>query len=133
MNKEQIKKVIEIVKEKQESYDVDLYSAIQEDDLKDISSVEELEKYFNDLNEDGDITNEEVIYYASAIEYLKENDPSLNESIELAKGYGYTIDNINSELLATLLKSQNNQEELNDLINDIVEELKEASFTEEES
>ena len=49
----------------------------------------------------------EIIYYSNAIEYLSENDPSLSESIEIAKELGYTFKNLNSEVLASLLASRN--------------------------
>jgi len=72
--------------------------------------------------EDG-MFDEDVIYYAVAIDYLKEYDPSLKESLEIANQYGYQLQNINSELLASLLKSQNNQA---DFYNDkMSEEIKE--------
>ena len=45
----------------------------------------------------------EVIYYATAMDYLRENDCSLQESLGLADEYGCELKNINSELLATLL------------------------------
>jgi hypothetical protein len=61
----------------------------------------------------------EIIYYSNAIEYLKQNDSSLNQSIEIALEYGYELKNINSELLASLLASQNAREEFNELRNEI--------------
>jgi hypothetical protein len=50
--------------------------------------------------------NIEIIYYSEAIKYLKENDPSLKESLEIAIDFGYNIKDINSELLASLLASE---------------------------
>ena len=72
----------------------------------------------------------EIIYYSNAINYLKENDPSLRESMEIAQEYGYEPKNINSELLASLLASQNAREEfytLQDDINDFFAELSEET------
>ena len=74
----------------------------------------------------------EIIYYSNAINYLKENDPSLRKSMEIAQEYGYEPKSINSELLASLLASQNAREEfyeLQDKINDFFTELE----TEEEN
>jgi hypothetical protein len=48
----------------------------------------------------------EIIYYSEAIQYLKENDPSLKDSIEIAINFGYNIKDINSESLASLLASE---------------------------
>ena len=70
---------------------------------------------FTDLQDNG-YFNEEVIYYSTAINYLKENDPSLSESLEIATEYGYTTNNLNSELLASLHASQKKEETFNELI-----------------
>jgi hypothetical protein len=47
----------------------------------------------------------EITYYSNAIEYLKENDPSLKESLDLAIAYGFKIEYISSEILASILAS----------------------------
>ena len=67
----------------------------------------------------------EFIYYGNSIKYLMENDASLNESIQMAIDYGFEIEKLNSELLATLhhQATQLNAldqafEELNRLFND---------------
>ena len=78
--------------------------------------------------EDGNGFDVEIINYANAIEYLAENDPSLNESLEIASEYGYEVKNLNSEILASLLASRNVRDEfyeLEDEINSFFEELEE--------
>ena len=40
------------------------------------------------------------------MDYLREHDTSLTESLELAAEYGYTTENLNSELLASLHASR---------------------------
>ena len=70
--------------------------------------------------------NIEVIYYSNAIEYLQQNDPSLRESLEIASDLGFEVKNLNSEVLASLLKSQNVRDEFLDFrdeINDFFHEL----------
>ena len=70
---------------------------------------------FNDIYEQVEEQggfNVEIIYYSRAMEYLMENDTSLQNSMELAADFGYTPENINSELLASLLASQYTMEEL---------------------
>jgi hypothetical protein len=47
----------------------------------------------------------EVIYYANAIKFLVENDPSLRLSMELASNMGYETSSLNSEVLASLLQT----------------------------
>jgi hypothetical protein len=63
----------------------------------------------------------EVIYYTTAMEYLMERDSSLRESLEIAEEYGYTADNINSELLASLLASRECREEFMSYEDEITE------------
>ena len=63
----------------------------------------------------------EVIYYYNAIKYLQENDPSLMEALEIAAEYGYEAKNLNSEILASLLKSQNVRDEFSELKDEINE------------
>ena len=48
----------------------------------------------------------EIIYYSEAIKYLSLHDASLTDSLEIANEYGYKLEDINSELLASLLASQ---------------------------
>lgn len=53
----------------------------------------------------------DIIYYSNAIEYLSKNDSSLKESLNLAYELGYEIDNINSELLASILATDKVRED----------------------
>ena len=82
-------------------------------DLTDVNDI------FDDLQDNG-YFNEEVIYYSTAIRYLKENDPSLTESLEIATEYGYEAKNLNSEVLASLHASQKKE---NTFFEDIAPEL----------
>ena len=77
-----------------------------EDATEFMSLPDELEDYdvhqiYDELQDNG-FFNVDIIYYYKAIEYLKENDSSLCESIDIATEYGYTLENINSETLASL-------------------------------
>ena len=81
-----------------------------------------------DMIEDNNGFDFEVIYYSNAIDYLSENDPSLRESLSLAHEMGYTADNLSSEILASLLKTENVKNEFDELeseINDFFEDLEE--------
>ena len=80
----------------------DFYNDIEDLGKKDSSEI------WEDLN-DSQYFHIEVIYYAKAMEYLKEHDTSLSESIEIATEYGYTLENINSELLASLHASRDRE------------------------
>ena len=86
---------------------------LQEDATEFLSLPDELEDYdthqiFDELHDNG-FFNVEIIYYSKAIEYLQENDASLCESIEIATEYGFTLDNINSETLASLHASRDRE------------------------
>lgn len=49
----------------------------------------------------------EIIYYTNACDYLREHDPSLRDSIQIALDLGYhEYANINSEFLASLHASE---------------------------
>ena len=85
--------------------------------LEEFSSWEELSDYVEENN----MCNEDVIYYASAINYLSNEDPSLTESLEIASEYGYTADALNSEVLATLLKSQRNRDAFYNMEDELTE------------
>ncbi len=77
----------------------------------------------------------EVIYYSKAMDYLSDNDPSLQESLNLAYEMGFTVDSLNSELLASLLITENVKNEFYELeneINNFFEELEEEEEEEEE-
>ena len=59
---------------------------------------------FDTMDEAFDWINEqEVIYYSVAMNYLIENDCSLQESLEEADACGFETNMLNSEILATLL------------------------------
>lgn len=75
----------------------------------DISYLFDELETFDELNEKviEYINSREIIYYSKAMTYLSENDASLSESLEIAHEYGYTTENLNSELLATLLYQHN--------------------------
>lgn len=132
MNEKQIEKFLEIVSEINKDYDFNDYviNYIDKEDLEDIKDFEELEDYINDLNNNNnnEITREEVIYYSNAIEYLAKNDASLLDSLELAEELGYTIKDINSELLASLLKTQENEGEYNNFTEELINKLKELDL-----
>lgn len=63
----------------------------------------------------------EIIYYHNAMEFLMEHDPSLRDSMAKAAEYGYTPNNLNSELLASLLLQDILQQELESCRDDIAE------------
>ena len=120
-----IEKIKEVIAEKEKQYDFNdlVANYIDDEELKTIESADDLETYLQDINESNQITDTGVIYYHNAMEYLKENDPSLNDSIEIALEMGYELKQINSELLASLLKSQNNANDYQTFVAEVIKEL----------
>ena len=93
-------------------FDIDLASLYDDEDT-----------FYNFLDKVNDaIMHEEIIYYSEAIKYLMREDASLSNSLEIASEYGYTTEQLNSELLATLLYQQKLTEQWYE-INEQVEEL----------
>jgi len=86
------------------------------------------------LNENNAYLNE-FIYNDDAMDYLKENDPSLMESLAIASEMGFDASNINSCVLADLLEEQNNRAETLDYeskIQELYDELEEFDSESEE-
>lgn len=77
--------------------------------LDDLLWIEDFDDLMDILKNDGAF-DVEIIYYHKAIKYLQENDPSLTESLNIANDYGYKTCDLNSELLASLLASQQAEE-----------------------
>lgn len=88
---------------------------------------------FRDWYRETYIDSAEVIYYHSAMDYLRESDPSLQESMTLATDYGLEISNLTSETLATILLQQNLGEDLYDLDEYITAYFEELEETEHDS
>ena len=72
------------------------------------------------MQENGDF-DVEIIYHGVALDYLRENDPSLQFSLEIADSMGFELKTLNSETLASLLASENAIEEFGNLHNTIEE------------
>ena len=84
--------------------DVDITDYLTEEDLEEGNLNDAHDLY--DLLKDNYAFDVEIIYYSTAMKYLTEHDTSLSESIEIAVDMGYELENINSELLASLHASR---------------------------
>ena len=93
---------------------------------EDIEDYDNVFDFITEKLQDNNSLDVDVIYYSRAIAYLSENDASLNESLRIASELGFSTENLNSEILASLLASENNREqwqEKEDEINTFFEEL----------
>ena len=115
--------VIDYITELEKKYDFSDYliNWIDEEKLWNCETWNEVVEYLEEMNEDRELTTCEVIYYSNAINYLQENDPSLQESLGIASDYGYSLEDINSELLASLLKTEEVEEQRSDFLSEVEE------------
>jgi hypothetical protein len=97
----------------------------------DLTSFDDVLNYLQDQG----AFNVDVIYYSDAIKYLQEHDPSLRISLEMAEDLGFSIGDLSSEMLASLLASQNVRDEfyeLEDQFDEFFDELEMLGEEEEE-
>lgn len=86
-------------------------------DLEYISENEDLQSIDDLIDEIEDhILETEITYYSTAMKFLAEEDPSLTVSLELASDMGYSLENLNSETLATILLQDLLRMELFDIL-----------------
>lgn len=97
------------------------------DDLDETTTVNDLTNLIDD-NNGFDV---EIVYHSNAIKYLMENDPSLHESLELASEYGYNTADLSSEILASLLASQECRNDWSNCENEIESFLLDLEWDEE--
>ena len=117
LNEKQTQKIVDFFTEIENDTKIEILSNIE---LNDIDLENPFDSIYTAIDENNGF-DIEIIYYSNAMEYLTRNDNSLRESIEIALDYGYELKNINSELLASLLASQNSRYEFNQYENEINE------------
>lgn len=96
---------------------------VDKDELQECDDVYDIIQLFTDANDDRQITDTEIIYYTNAMDYLKEHDASLTTSLWLAADMGYTVQNMSSENLASLLVSDNNYDDYQRFLQELEKEL----------
>jgi len=97
--------------------DIHIYDILHYNEIEDINNSDDL----LELIEDDNGFDIDIIYYSKAIKYLAENDASLNQSIDLAVDMGYELQNVNSELLASLHASQKARDDFHYITDEIDE------------
>ena len=116
MTNTETKKSVEEIKafltELQKSNNLDLTDYLQncfsDEELEELDQDNPTDCYetLSELLDEGGYFDIDIIYHDAAMEYLSENDPSLQDSLEIASEMGCMLDNLNSELLASLLASR---------------------------
>ena len=107
MRKEKIKKFLSELET-----EIDILDCIDVENVNDYSDI------YDQIEENGGF-DIDIIYYANAMKYLSEHDISLRESMSLASSMGLECFNINSEVLASLLASQQAEEDFQELESEI--------------
>lgn len=103
----------------------------EEDEKKEFHSFEE----FYEWLEEWGVLNGEVIYYASAVDYIKENDASMRECFDLLREFGYLNDEnerLNSEVLASMLQGRILQECISEIAGNMREYIEDHQEEEQE-
>lgn len=94
-----------------------------------ITNSNPFDKLLETIDENGIFNDIYIMYHTVALDFLRDNDSSLQDSLGLAHDLGYTAENLNSELLASLLAADIARNELSDkenAINEFVESLNES-------
>ena len=87
---------------------IDLDYISENEDIQSIEDlIDEIAQY---------IQGAELIYFSTAMKFLAEEDASLTNSLELANDMGYSLENLNSETLATILLQNKLWTELHDIL-----------------
>lgn len=126
MNTEQKQRVINFLNEQNFSSTIDFSYFLSN---KDFETVEDIISILDDNN----AFSVEIIYYSTAIEFLKEHDNSLRESLQIASDFGFELKNLNSETLASLLASQMLRDEFSEIESELESLLEEINEETEEN
>lgn len=86
-----------------------MWEHINVQEFNDCENTEDLREV---LEENG-YFNVEIIYYENAINYLRDNDPSFKRAFELAQEVDYRIIDLSSEVLASLVATDDLYEQWN--------------------
>lgn len=125
--KKSVEEIRAFLTELQESNNLDLRDYLQncfsDEELEELDQDNPADCYqaLTEILDEGGYFDIEIIYFAKAMEYLSENDQSLQESLEIASELGYTPDNLNSEILASLLASRLERDKFYELQDEIEE------------
>ena len=111
-----IEQIYDFLKELSDKVEVNdyIHNYVDVEELQEMDGSDAWNYIYDNVKDSGNL-DIEIIYYSNAIEYLKENDPSLKESLEIAHELGYMVDNLNSEILASLLATRKTEEEFMEL------------------
>ena len=128
MTTENKQRVIEFLNSELPTLNIDFNYHLKDADFDTADEVQ-------DILQDAGAFDIEIIYYGTAMDYLRENDPSLKYSLELAQDMGFEPKNLNSEVLASLLASDNARSEFSGIMQELeslIDEINEEEATEAE-
>lgn len=111
MKKEKLERICEILDEELSLYDSAKRYLME-------SNVESFDDICQILLDERAL-DVEIIYYSDAMDYLRKEDLTLTDSLELAYQMGYKLRDLNCCILATLLATDENERGLYRLKDDI--------------
>lgn len=104
------KKTLQQIREFSESINMaTMWEHINAQEFNDCENTEDL----RDILHENEYFDVRIIYYENAINYLKDNDPSFTRAFELAVELGYDMRTLNSEMLASLVATDDLYEQWN--------------------
>lgn len=109
-----------IVEEAQKKFDF-CFEFDKKELIDSINSEESIREFFWGIEEEN--TEEDIIYYMQAMDYLRANDPWLTISLWLARDTWYSLEHLNSEVLASLLKTDDNRDRRAEMVDRIITQL----------
>jgi prefoldin subunit 5 len=120
-SKSEIEEQISSTQEQINKVQNDIYEILDDDlDINYASSIlsdlDDLENFdtISDRLYDANAFDTEIIYYATAMDFLRQNDCSLQHSLELAQELGFEAGSLNSEILASILATELKKDAFND-------------------
>lgn len=120
MKTEQKQRIIDFLTNQNFTSEIDFSYFLSNEDFETVEDI-------RSILEDNNAFTVEIIYYSTAIEFLKLNDNSLSDSLEIASDLGFELKNLNSEILASLLASQILRDEFSEIESELESLLEEIS------
>lgn len=110
-----------IINEAEWNYDFNdhIWNYIDTEAIEECEDTREVMDLIEKTNEDYELTNTEEIYYANAMAYLKDEDRTLTESMEIADEFWYQPKDLNSCILASLLQTRRNEEDWGEFLKEV--------------
>ena len=84
---------------------LDVADYVSKQEINKLDNITDIINHLNCIMYENEVLHDEseIIYYDRAFEVLRKYDPSFEKTLNIARDYGYDIEDLNSEILASLL------------------------------